>query len=404
MEACNLNLQYRDFFKANIFSRELTNTEIDEAEDFLGIPFNYLFFSNQRRWSSIQRKGLEEKLAKYVYAWKEILRDTDVLISFMENLFFVNIAELVADRLGVKIIKVVGSGMLPGGLMFWDKNNSPIFYKATSESEALQHLVRRTTQQKRTARLINPVNRLHNVLKKVPKMLKRISIRIRDKRKELDADIPSFWSECWRISSTALRYVLYPKLHWPFFDKPREGEKFFILPLHFEWEAQITLREPFLDQLNLARQISKALPHDTYLYVKVHPHWKNADQGLLPVYRLKREKQLRLIRPEENTIELIKKCLGVIVVNSTVGYEALVFKKPLIVWGHEIYRKVGIDIKDINNLPRALSALKNGTYKVNAESYEQFLKEYSSQVINVEDTEEFAKEIKNVMLWSLTKS
>jgi hypothetical protein len=399
--ACDLNLVYRDFFSSGAFSKEVTDKDIEEAENFVGIPFNYLFFSNKRRWSSVSEKDYKRKITRYVWAWKEMLRDADVVINYMENLFFTNLADLVADKMGVKIIKVAGSGIVANGLILWDKNHIPIFYKEKYRDDILENLLQRTTKKQQTVKMTNPVNRLQDILRKIPVMLKRARIRITDKRTGLDVDIPSFWLEFSRVTCTALRYLTYPRIHALFFDRSREGESFFLYPLHFQWEAQITLREPFLNQLGFAKQISKALPHNTYLYVKVHPHWGNADQNLLPAWELRREKNVRIIGPKEKTMDLIKKSLGVVVVNSTVGYEALIFGKPLIVTGHEVYREVGIDIKDLNEMPATLSMIKNGEYKTDTESYHEFLKKYSSHAITSEDPDVISKEISEAAFWCL---
>ncbi|MBU0532284.1 hypothetical protein KKB44_02200 [Candidatus Micrarchaeota archaeon] len=396
--ASKLDLKYTDFFDSDIFSREVSDKDIEDAEDYIGITFDYLFFSNKRRWSSLQRKNFKEKLVKYVWAWKELFKDTDIVINYMENLYFTNLADLVADKMGIKIIKVAGSGIVADGLILWDKDHIPIFYKSKYKTDALNHLLQRT-HQVQTVKLLRPVNRFQDVLNKIPKMFNRISIRIKDKRKSIDVDIPPAIPEFMRVTFTALRYIIYPHLHKFFFDKSRPGEKFFLYPLHFQWEAQITLREPFLNQLKFAKQISKFLPHNTFLYVKIHPHWKNADQDILPSFDLSRESNVRLIGPKEKTIDLIKKSLGVIVTNSTVGYEALALGKPLVVTGHEVYKEVGLDVKDLNELPKILSQIHSGDYQIDEDSYAQFLKKYSGHVITSENPDEIAEEIKEAILW-----
>ncbi len=191
--------------------------------------------------------------------------------------------------------------------------------------------------------------------------------------------------------------MIYPTLHKLFFEHIKEGEKFFLLPLHYEWEAQIALREPFLNQLDLAKKIAQVLPQGTKLYVKVHPHWKNADQDLGPVRELKKIPGIKIIHPNENTMDLIEKSVGVIVINSTVGYEALTLNKTLIVVGHEIYRNAGIEVRDLNKMPEVLVKVKSGELKRNEQEIEEFLKIYTSHVIFREGNEQFTEEFRNVI-------
>jgi capsule polysaccharide modification protein KpsS len=221
----------------------------------------------------------------------------------------------------------------------------------------------------------------------------------KNKFTKFDPDTPKFISKYLSLISVSSRHKIYPKGHELFFDNSNDGEVFFLYPLHYEWEAQIASREPFLNQIDLARQIASILPHNTYLYVKVHPHWKNADQDLLKIYNLKKDKNIRLIKPEENTIELIKKSLGLIVINSTTGYEAIALEKPIIVIGHEAYKEIGINIKDMNELPLALMGIKNKTHKINKKTYAEFLMKYMNHVIDSSDPNVIAHEIKQLISW-----
>lgn len=65
-----------------------------------------------------------------------------------------------------------------------------------------------------------------------------------------------------------------------------------------------------------------------------------------------------LIPPSYRSAELIKKSEGVIVINSTAGFEALMYGKPVIILGTEFYMDVGItyDVKDLRELPKLYNA------------------------------------------------
>ena len=63
-----------------------------------------------------------------------------------------------------------------------------------------------------------------------------------------------------------------------------------------------------------------------------------------------------------------------IVINSTAGYEGIIFQKPVIALGDSFYWKNGLtfDVKEINNLPIMISKAVNSP-KINQESIIQFI-------------------------------
>ncbi len=396
---------YVDFFESDLFSRKITEDEIEEAEKYAGVPFSSLIFANQRRWGWVNRKGLDEKLARYVLRWKELLGQTDILVSYLENLFFLNLGESAAEHMGIPVIKISGpAGITKDSIILWDKNCTPIFYKKEYAAENLNAMLDRVKGQKKIIRLDRKIApSMEKFAKKVPKIPERIRTLAKGRRKLVDADMPALPSKYMKLVSMSLRHLVYPGMHSIFFEQPREGEKFFLFPLHYEWEAQIAYREPFLNQIELAKKISKSLPENTFLYVKIHPHYRNADQPLGGMYELRKERNIRLITPDASTIELIRRSVGVIVVNSTVGYEAIALEKPLIVLGHEAYREVGIEIKDINELARAIMSVYTGKYHVDSKKYEEFLKKFTAHVITTENPEEVADELRSAISWIVSK-
>jgi len=398
------SLPYVYFFDSEIFSRNLSREEIDKAEQYVGLSFNYMFFSNQKRWYWLNKSGLDEKVARYVYAWQELLKDTDVIIPTLDNLFYMHTAERVAERMGIKVIKMIRGRLVNDSLIFWNINNQPIYYKSRSKEGIAEKFVDRTLKQKTNVKIDKTaINKTENLLFRFVNMPKKLFLLVEDKDRALDADIPSLLPKYIRLFSMGMRYLLYPSLHSLLFENSRK-EDYFLFPLHYEWEAQLAYREPFINQLKLAKQISEILPRNTYLYIKVHPHWKNADQSFLEALNLKRQKNIRLIHPSENTTELIRNSLGVIILNSTVGYEALLLRKPLIVLGHEAYREVGIDVKDMNMLPRVLMSVKNGEYRVDTQNYHRFLRKYTSNIFSTDDPKKIASELKEVITWMLSRS
>lgn len=394
-------LPYVDFFKSAAFSRKLSQKEVEDAENYLGLPFNFILFANQKRWHWLCKPGLFEKAARDVYAWKDLLKDTDIIIPTVDNLFFIYSAEGVAERLGVKVFKIIRGRLVNDSLIFWNKDNLPIYYKTSYGGDIAEKFIARAIGQKTNVKIAETaIIKTENLRKRLMDAPRKFMMLFQNNRADVDADIPALIPKYKRLISMGFRLLIYPKLHALFFERPKK-EAYFLFPLHYEWEAQLAFREPFINQLGLAKQISEILPSNTYLYIKVHPHWKNADQSLRAVYELRKAKNVRFIHPEENTTDLVRNSLGVIIINSTVGYEAILLKKPLVVLGHEAYKEAAIDIKDMAELPTTLARIKSGDYKVDAARYENFLKKYAGNITSTNDLEKFTHELKNVILWVL---
>ncbi len=132
------------------------------------------------------------------------------------------------------------------------------------------------------------------------------------------------------------------------FDKSNVNDKYFLFPLHLQPEAStLILSEWYVDQLETIKNISKALPLDTILYVKEHisafgRHTSKFYNAIKAIHNV------RLIAPNEYTPDLIRNSLGVIVLSSTVGWEAALFNRPVFVLGQVFYRTLN-GVEAINN-------------------------------------------------------
>ncbi len=120
---------------------------------------------------------------------------------------------------------------------------------------------------------------------------------------------------------------------------------YFLYPIHMQPEAStLVLAKYYVDQLATIVNISKTLPLGVYLYVKEH---KSAlGERFLSFYnQLKKYPNIKLIPHDENTFNLIKHSKGVITLSSTVGWEALFYKKPVLVLGDVFYNGTGLTKK-----------------------------------------------------------
>lgn len=118
-----------------------------------------------------------------------------------------------------------------------------------------------------------------------------------------------------------------------------KSDKFFLYPLHFHPEASTSVLSPdYIDEISLIRKISLSMPNGVFLYVKEHP---NAfGYNTIDFYQqLKMLSNVKLIGYSENTFDLIIRSIAVVTLTSTVGYEALLYNKPVIVFGDVFYKR-----------------------------------------------------------------
>lgn len=120
-------------------------------------------------------------------------------------------------------------------------------------------------------------------------------------------------------------------------DFDRNNEKYIYFPLHFQPEATTLVQAPYyVDQINFIKNVSMSLPVGYKLYVKEHPSSIGYRESK---YYNKIEKipNVLLISPGVDSIKLIKNSQAVIVLSGTVGWEALLLKKPVIIFGNAFY-------------------------------------------------------------------
>jgi hypothetical protein len=136
---------------------------------------------------------------------------------------------------------------------------------------------------------------------------------------------------------------------------------FFFLPLHFRRESQLTIRAPHcLDQEAIVAMVARSLPTGYRLYVKEHPN----HIGEIPrrvIKQISRMKDVVLLHPRTHSHELIQKSAGTVVINSTAGFESILYQKPVVVLGKPFYSDLGltIDVDDYSCIPEALRRALN---------------------------------------------
>lgn len=136
------------------------------------------------------------------------------------------------------------------------------------------------------------------------------------------------------------------------FEQPVEGERYVLYPIHFQPEASTLVQAPYyLDQESLIEDISKSLPVGHRLYVKEHV--SNRGRRPLSFYRrIKDTFGVRLLGADVDTWPLIQNAAAVAVITGTMGWETLLFQKPLVSFGDVYFNmypgvhRAGLEAKD----------------------------------------------------------
>jgi len=146
-----------------------------------------------------------------------------------------------------------------------------------------------------------------------------------------------------------IRRMLVKRLN--IFDKPNYDEKYVFFPLHVQPEASTLIWAPFfLNQIEIVNNISKSVPIDCLVYVKEHP--ANIGRRKLEYYReLKKNGNVRFLSPWENTQDLIRNSSIVITITGTVGWEAILWEKPVITLGSVFYNTFDL-VRHVTDYPK----------------------------------------------------
>lgn len=116
-----------------------------------------------------------------------------------------------------------------------------------------------------------------------------------------------------------------------------QKESFFVYPMHFHPESSTSVMAPeFTNEYSNIINIANNLPFGTYLYVKDHKSAKGIHE--YDFYKkISSLPNVRLINYDFNIKMLILNSKGVITINSTAGYEAVLLGKPVYIFGRVFY-------------------------------------------------------------------
>jgi len=367
---------FETIYDSSFLKRELSPKEIIEAEDFLGVSLDFLTDLNS---SMKNRSGDDDHFiirrrlfaAQLVYYFRDFFHrnEINILMNTIEDDVVSTIAHYVARKMGIIIIGSVW-GRFPGRGIMFAKNFSDVCLWNTSKVNwsEIESLYEASTI---AGRDVLERNRGHWDLLSFPNRLEGFSILgeydnyVRQIRRMLPNEELVFrdfsGGNLWRAYLDFSVKFLRKMIVRGYFENPPTNEDFFLFPLHYTIDAQITFREPFIDQMRLVESVSRSLPISYKLYLKPHPHYFGTDSRIADLKRMSRLENVRIINPEIPSVDLMMRSKGVITINSTTGFEALIMHIPVITFGHDFYCRKDLChvVRDMNELPEILHLISN---------------------------------------------
>lgn len=128
---------------------------------------------------------------------------------------------------------------------------------------------------------------------------------------------------------------------------PKNGEKYIFCALHYQPEETTSPSgDIFVNQRLCVETILKNTPEDVFVYVKEHPaqfmpHQLGQTSRIKEFYTdLLKSPRVRLIPTETNSYDLIAGSIAVSTVIGTIGWETIMHRKPLLMFGMFWYERM----------------------------------------------------------------
>lgn len=266
--------------------------------------------------------------------------DPDVLVPEVGSEMIRRAAHLVALRRGIPTLLLFYT-IFPNPLrLYVDELHRPIV--SNGELRRLEDFEREELEAFRRSFIARdqPIRRYRTV-SLAPRRIGLLAGHVRAKLGE-DRDNDYLWpSKLLKLDALALaRRPAASTLY----GERRRGRPFVYFPLHVTDDYKIKAVIPHcIDQASIAEQIADALPPGFDLVAKEHP-MAIGHNPLRLLRRLRERPNVRLVHPKTSSHELIRESAAVAVISSTVGLEALLYRKPVLTLGEPFYAGYGVTL------------------------------------------------------------
>lgn len=172
------------------------------------------------------------------------------------------------------------------------------------------------------------------------------------------------------------------------------NKKFIYFALHYQPELSTSpLAKEFTNQLLITKTISESLPDDVYLYIKEHPRISyNRNRNFYD--KMISMKNVVFCDPDISTYKLIDQSVAVATATGSVGWEAFLRSKPVLMFGYRFYQYAPNVFRVFNtaDCTKALNEILNKTILINKEEillYLEALDKYTFYGYNTKSKEKF---------------
>lgn len=396
---------------------DINEEDIPKLEKKISIPFNTIRMMSKvaaLRFPNMKKLPDNKYFANCVKSWIEFFEKEkpDFFLTGLIDEYPGTIGLEVAKSLRIPVIILV-SGRLSNSFVLLDENYALIQYRQLTKEEILECYEKAKSmilgERIANEKMGEIVRRGYNFFSifTIFRLARSFFRNFKSYYILLPAEDRKLWYSSFELIVRQTKYFIRSLLSRLFFSyEPKKDEKYMFFPLHYTEDASITVRAPIIDQFKLIEEISKTIPCDTVLYVKPHPHWKCSDVPLRRAWRLRKLPNVKLLKVESDTKELIKNSECVIIINSSTGFEALAIGKKVVSFGKDYPEdiiprfKSFEDMYNVGNIKFDEEKAKNfvGTYYAHA-IFPQVPYHIVSDFTEYEDVRKIAREIKNAYLF-----
>ena len=152
--------------------------------------------------------------------------------------------------------------------------------------------------------------------------------------------------------------------------KPDYSKKYILVPLQVSNDSQVKIHSKYKNE-DLIKKAIELANEDEYIYIKPHP----AEDDIKEIEKIKSFLNDKVVLVNDNIFKLLNHAQKVIVNNSTVGMEALILEKEVIVLGNAYYKKFDFK-RTVSFIQNYLSNIKYPNFEITKENYLSLRKYY----------------------------
>lgn len=161
-------------------------------------------------------------------------------------------------------------------------------------------------------------------------------------------------------------------------EMPRQEEKYIYFPLHYQPEATSNPLGggAYTDQIFPLRILCRSIPKDMKVYVKAHPAQLAFFSGISYYQEMRRMPQVRLIKMECSTYELIKNAFAVASLTGTACWESQFYGVPAIFFGYSLKNATPLSyhVRTVKECKEAIAAIERNEKKATVKDLKLFVK------------------------------